>query len=63
MQTLVRKIDVEEHANKEDMIANLSYRCSFDSEVVKVSILRDTSSFSMIYTNTDRAFDSFFSTF
>lgn len=60
MQALVRKIDVDKHANKEDMIANGSYRCCFDPEVLKVSVaIRDTSSFSMIY-RTDKTFDSFF---
>lgn len=49
MQALVRKIDVDEHANKEDMIANRSYRCYFDPEVLKVIIVCDVLSFLMIY--------------
>jgi len=58
MQELIRKIDVDEHANKEDMIANRNYRCCFDVEVFKV-IVRDILSFSMIYVY-ELTFDSLF---
>jgi len=58
MQELVRKIDVDEHANKENLIVNRNYRCCFDVEIFKV-IVRDVLSFSMIYVY-ELTFDSLF---
>lgn len=49
MQALVRKIDVDEHKNKEDMITKRSYRCCLYLDVLKVIIVRDALSFSMIH--------------
>lgn len=64
MQTLLRKIDVDEHANKEDTIANHGYKCYFDPEVLIKLIL------SMMYhplndlrSQTNFIFSMIFSTF